>query len=1123
METTRFFRKEYFMLPLFLLILNNPLFCQQPQNPNLIGQGFDIRYVDALDWLGSSKGKQLIHGSIHSTSLETSPVESFHFITSAYEFEKQILNADTLSKPYHALNSEAHYKGFNNDESNKTLLVYTKKQIPLSKDILVAVSSNVLDSAMVEDFKRLGRDITPEGFIYRYGTHYAHEVIYGGLFLKRNLIKNDDFIYSPYDRDLFKEKVIEDISASHQNKEHTDPYITAGSSSSFTKGGDIDAPWFTDWQTTLKNNSAAIDVTLQPWTKALRNLTIVDIQDKERKIQLLDSVIEIAVRTSKDQLYAPQTSAYFTKYSLRFKQSIDKLVKKSAGVTSSDVDAYTGDLFFGGFSKDEAMLRTAPLIDRGGVRLETLITDEEIKLNKQVIITAKPEDLEKGYVSVWDDTKKLVKSRERKRLRVSGPEEAKTFYKEALVRDIHKDVEITTIDGDIYEVAYVLSLEKEKKLLENSAQHYNTALQTEIVRAANIGDLARMKTLLAQNATRRIPGLIAAIITSKQSSQILNFVLDKGVIPNSEDLDLLFLKEYFDEQKVLILLERGAPFKNNMIYKAVAFQSEPIIYALLREGATPVNNDLSFALDTYHYPSVKALMSVEFEAFEAGKKELSLAVENNDAELAEKFTILGATADASLLDSALRNGNEELKNIIIPVTEANENTLEVTSMLDNTELFNYFINKNARISSNKISNIATDNNNYEILDISLKNGGNASESLEYAITKDNIKAINIALQNKAAPDSALFYAAQKDDAQLFNDVLHLYKGNPDVAMTAAIKENNLPFAESVIATKKEGVNVDNLLPLAVAGENVDMVKLLVSNNSNPSRGINKAITIENQTISQYLISMGADTTDPLLIESAITNENLGLVELLVNQGDVNLNQALLDATETENIEIVSSLLKSGAKADESLANAMETKNEPLILLLMDHVSSLEGNEFIRSAARKGNLSVLKRLLSHGANSSLAIEDAIRYKMIGSLKELIKNGAICSQEHLRIAIDYHFTEGVLLLVQQPEIHLNTAFDNGNYPIHTLSRSLTEDSKLIMQMLIELGTRINIQDPSGNTALHILASQKEYALPVIELLISNGADLNQMNHKGKKPLDYALSKTTRSVFKKAMRAK
>jgi len=78
------------------------------------------------------------------------------------------------------------------------------------------------------------------------------------------------------------------------------------------------------------------------------------------------------------------------------------------GPVKTSGEDYTGDIFFGGFSKDEALLHTKPLIERGGLRLETLITDEVVTLDKNVIVTIKPEDIEYGYMSVWDDTKKRV-------------------------------------------------------------------------------------------------------------------------------------------------------------------------------------------------------------------------------------------------------------------------------------------------------------------------------------------------------------------------------------------------------------------------------------------------------------------------------------------------------------------------------------------------------------------------------------------------------------------------------------------------------------------------------------------------------------------------------------------
>jgi len=72
-----------------------------------------------------------------------------------------------------------------------------------------------------------------------------------------------------------------------------------------------------------------------------------------------------------------------------------------------------------------------------------------------------------------------------------------------------------------------------------------------------------------------------------------------------------------------------------MIYKAVAYKSAPAVYALFREGAQPRNNDLSFALQLRYYPTVKALMSEEYDVFEAEMDQLLLAIENDDNDLGQ--------------------------------------------------------------------------------------------------------------------------------------------------------------------------------------------------------------------------------------------------------------------------------------------------------------------------------------------------------------------------------------------------------------------------------------------------------------------------------------------------------
>ena len=215
---------------------------------------------------------------------------------------------------------------------------------------------------------------------------------------------------------------------------------------------------------------------------------------------------------------------------MQFRQEIISIVKTSTGQDEQNKTDFTGDIFFGGFSKDEAILLTKPLIERGGLRLETLITDEKVSLDRNVLITIKPEDIKKGYVSVWDDTKKLFKGDGRTRLRVSGPPEAHTTYKEALRRVVKKTVQIETIDKDLYEIVYSLELVKQSEFITNLQDTYNYTLDSEIVAAVSNANLKRLDSLFIQNGNSQASGLIKAIILNKHSNYLLNYILDLSLI-----------------------------------------------------------------------------------------------------------------------------------------------------------------------------------------------------------------------------------------------------------------------------------------------------------------------------------------------------------------------------------------------------------------------------------------------------------------------------------------------------------------------------------------------------------------------------------------------------------------
>ena len=1099
---------------LLIFCATSSLFAQQKSTSSLLGHGFDIRFIDPLDLHASSLGKALVKGSSTSVPANSPAKTSVHYITSAQEYEKEVLLADDDALPFSAVESRAFYMPLLDSTVTDLLFVYVKNRQNNTIQSFSKIAQ--LDSALVADFIRLGRDITPAGFVSRYGTHYAHKEVRGGLFVQRSLVTNDDFVYSPYDEKQFKETLEKILIVTGTINQYEDAYITPESTTYFSQGGDTQATSVLDWQKSVSAKEATIEVQLISYADLLKDYPIAGISDKASKIAALDSIIKVRTNEAKSKLAKPRTSVFFKKYSIQFKQQLNTIVKNSTG-KAGDEDDYTGDLFFGGYSKDDAILKIRPLADFGGLSLETLITDEVVKINKNIILTVAPADFERGYVNVWDDTKKLQKSADRTTLRVSGKPENRIYFKDALRQVVTKDIELTSIDNDVYDINYSLEILKEESLMLNPTVSYNYVLDTEMVSAAATGDLDRLLELFLQNGNAGAPGMLNAAIVNGQPIEVLNFILDYGVIPTTDDLDTAFAKAYFKEQTVLTLLERGAEPKNNMIYKAVAYKSAPTIYALFREGASPMNNDLAFALKQYHYPTIKALMSEDYEPFLAGKNELLLAAENNDPDLAQQFISLGATADAYILDKATSQNNVVLKDLIIPVTEATGGALEVAAKIDDTKLFDYFVKKEAKIETNKAAELATDNNNTDILDLALKNGGEANEALEYAIVKENKPAMRVSLENKAKADPVFAYATRVNDELLFEEALVKYNGDPEIALKEAVKNDKIPLAQKVIDTRKTEVDASNVINEAIDNDNLAMVEMLVDNNADPSKGITQAVKTESLQITSYLINKGAGTSAPELLQNAVQNQNLGLSKILIEQGQANASDAIVDAAKSENLEITEFLLDKGATPEEALKESMETTNEDIILALLNRVETVE-QRFMSTAARKGNLRVVKVLLDRGLSPKKAIDDAIRYKNPKVLAVLIENGATPSMRSLENSINSNFIEGIQMCVASG-VSVSEPFSDGRYPIHIISQNYQETDIALLDFIIESGAAINAKNKLGETALHIAALGGKDNLPLAEKLVALGIDIEAKSQEKKTAQEYTDDRSMKLFIKKA----
>ena len=117
-----------------------------------------------------------------------------------------------------------------------------------------------------------------------------------------------------------------------------------------------------------------------------------------------------------------------------------------------------------------------------------------------------------------------------------------------------------------------------------------------------------------------------------------------------------------------------------------------------------------------------------------------------------------------------------------------------------------------------------------------------------------------------------------------------------------------------------------------------------------------------------------------------------------------------------------------------------------------------------------------------------------------------------------AITNDFEEGALFLIEKGSA-LDNVSQKGEHTIHlAIEMGLFE---VVKRMLAADSSIINVRNKHGNnpiwTALMEARHQPDKYLPLVELLLKNGADVNNVNNYGKTPL-FILEIATDDVKKK-----
>ncbi|ORX49634.1 ankyrin [Piromyces finnis] len=327
--------------------------------------------------------------------------------------------------------------------------------------------------------------------------------------------------------------------------------------------------------------------------------------------------------------------------------------------------------------------------------------------------------------------------------------------------------------------------------------------------------------------------------------------------------------------------------------------------------------------------------------------------------------------------------------------------------------------------------------------------------------------------------------------------LNNYKENPP--LVEAIKTNNENIIKYLIECgidineRSHNVGSDTSLTVAIKNNNENLVKYLIEYGVEMNTEINQgesaliyAVRNQNMNIIQYLVESGADVNYKLCFNSplleSIVSSNENIIKYLIDVGaDVNVTN------------------KDG---ESPLDLAIKNNMEGIINYLIYHKAKIDPNALIE-ASRTNNLNIVKYLIDNGADiktSNTPLNLAIQNRNEAMVKYLIYCGADVNKSEnllpLVIAINNNDERFVKLLIQ---CGADINMDGGGYFVNIpLVCAVKNNNENLSRYLIQCGADINRCRQMYETPL-IYAIQNENE-NLIRFLVDSGANIEKEGING-----------------------
>ncbi|MCH2042577.1 MAG: ankyrin repeat domain-containing protein [Saprospiraceae bacterium] len=563
--------------------------------------------------------------------------------------------------------------------------------------------------------------------------------------------------------------------------------------------------------------------------------------------------------------------------------------------------------------------------------------------------------------------------------------------------------------------------------------------------------------------------------------------------------------------------------------------------SIINKGIKPTLQQLRWALQQKNYDLARLIMNDG--GVQPADEDIATAVDNNDMTAITMIMEKGVMGNVKALNKTITDQKKDFFNLLIPGIQPDGTSLTAAQKANDLDAFNAILGKGVQCTNDHFD-LAVDQDNLVVAQLTLDNGADANKALDYTISKDKNAYIDMCLQKGADANKVISYSIEKSDINLGRTLIVSYQADANQMLEEAFDNNKIDFA--TLALAEGGADPNQHLKKQADENNLEFTNLLLDNGGDANLAMDGAIEHTQVQLLQRLISMGADAKPKKYLESATEKRSLEMVTLLVEAGaDPNLGMKTAIANDDYNIinillsrganpkghlnapacngklKTVQLLLQYNGDANEGMKCATEKNYADITRVLLDAGADAKG--YLSIPSKKGYLKIVTHLVEFGATPQNGLEPSVDGNKFEVAKYLISKGAR-PNGLVKKAAKFANANMVKLLCENgdaPFPGMSPTMETGSVeiarilvrhgadpkPFDYIRKAVANNHADLVEYLIEQGAEVNKKTGSGVTLLHIackiVGSQK-----IVQALVSAGADVNVFEpNMGNTPLHLA----------------